>query len=291
MRLENVKSQYRRELEPIAQHREELHREIAELKQTRDLFLEEVTVLNARNEELAELNSRIERQHEQTASERPPKPPSKQNIISSPSLSSSVPSYNSSQSFDESREEAKFVKVTKADYVDATPATRAKFRLFKGGAGRDARTADLPTVPEKERSGPRNAFEHTFAQISVLRVARCDHCGDKMWGYQSRCSSMCYLDYTCFAYNQCFIDCSTSVHTRCAHAVQTSCKPPLYQTPDDSGIDVGPPRMTFMCLLAHSDMLFRTFPIRQRPHGAGPCRCSWARTLCACDCGEMYQRR
>lgn len=222
-RLDNLKNQYRRELEPLTREKEALQREVAELKQSRDMFLEEVTVLNARNEELAELNARSERQLDQTP-RPPPKPPGKSLPINSPSQSSSATSFTSSTGLDDSRDE--FIKVSKANLVETAPAARVKFRApWAKAQGKDASTsrqAELPTVPEKD-SKPRNAFEHTFQQISVLRVARCDHCGDKMWGSQLRCSH-----------------CSAAVHVRCAHALQTSCKPPAYQPPDQSTEDLGP---------------------------------------------------
>ncbi|KZW00267.1 RhoGAP-domain-containing protein [Exidia glandulosa HHB12029] len=229
-RLDTLKNKYRRELQPLTQQRQELQREIAELKQSRDLFLEETAVLNARNEELAELNASTERQLESTprAPERPPKPPSKQLPVNSPSQSSSATSFNSSGGFDDSRDEARYVKVTKADYVDANSTGARKFKWFPGkdansSSAYASRATDLPSVPEKDKPAPRNAFEHSFQQISVLRVARCDHCGDKMWGSQLRCSN-----------------CSIAVHTRCGHSVQTSCKPPQYQPPDETSMDMGP---------------------------------------------------
>ena len=79
------------------------------------------------------------------------------------------------------RDDARFVKVTKADYVDAS--TRKGFKW-------NAKKHPLPSVQERGAPAdkPRNNFEHSFQQISVLRVARCDHCNDKMWGSQLRCS-------------------------------------------------------------------------------------------------------
>ncbi|KAG8911677.1 hypothetical protein FRC00_006022, partial [Tulasnella sp. 408] len=68
-RFDNLKSQYKKDLEPLKQQREALIREINELKEARDIFLEETTALNARNEELAELNSQIQRQIEATLNE------------------------------------------------------------------------------------------------------------------------------------------------------------------------------------------------------------------------------
>jgi chromosome segregation ATPase len=60
-RLDTIKKQYQRDLIPLREERENLAREIAELKGVRDVFLEETTVLNARNEELAQLSAQYAR--------------------------------------------------------------------------------------------------------------------------------------------------------------------------------------------------------------------------------------
>ena len=57
VRLDTIKNQYQHELLPLTSQKEALLREIAELHTSRDAFLEETTVLNARNEELARLNA------------------------------------------------------------------------------------------------------------------------------------------------------------------------------------------------------------------------------------------
>ena len=220
--MEGLKSQYRRDLEPLTEQREALQREVAELKQTRDVFLEEVTALNARNEELVELNRDTERRLELlhgSPPERPPKVPTKgplgyNNGYGSPSLSGSP---SPSQSYtsgggsattassantiammvdDREREDTRFIKVVKADYLDAAQANARKG--FKWNNKKPSQQ-NLAAVQERGPGGvvalgsqpdkPRNNFEHSFQQISVLRVARCDHCNDKMWGSQLRCSS------------------------------------------------------------------------------------------------------
>ena len=84
MRLDNIKSQYQHDLVPLTQQREALQREIAELKAVRDVFLEETTTLNARNEELAQLSAQYTRKLEMT-----PETPQKQPI---PKTATSLPS-------------------------------------------------------------------------------------------------------------------------------------------------------------------------------------------------------
>ncbi|KAH7108287.1 RhoGAP-domain-containing protein [Auriculariales sp. MPI-PUGE-AT-0066] len=248
-RLESLKSQYRRELEPLNEEREVLRRELTELKQARDAFLEEVTALNARNEELAELNRGTERQLEMMRNatlERPPKVPQKAPYALNSSLTSASGSPSPSQSFMSSvgststistmgtmvdGDDARFGKLTKADYVgDASNAPKARGKGFGWNTKKPMPQHQLAMVQERgtvvngmgggsER--PRNNFEHTFQQISVLRVARCDYCNDKMWGSQLRCSN-----------------CSIAVHTRCVHMLQASCRPPQYQSEDN--FDTGP---------------------------------------------------
>ncbi|KAG6813638.1 hypothetical protein H0H92_008874 [Tricholoma furcatifolium] len=70
-RLDNIKHQYKRDLVPLTKEKEGLQREIVELKAVRDTFLEETTVLNARNEELAQLSAAYSRRME-TVPEVPP---------------------------------------------------------------------------------------------------------------------------------------------------------------------------------------------------------------------------
>jgi hypothetical protein len=60
-KLDKLKTKYQQELTPLIQQQEGLTREIAELKAVRDVFLEETTVLNARNEELAQLSAQYVR--------------------------------------------------------------------------------------------------------------------------------------------------------------------------------------------------------------------------------------
>src|SRR5882724_4692865 len=60
-RFDNLKSQYKRELQPLLQQRETLIREINELKEERNICLEETTALNAHNQEIVELNARATR--------------------------------------------------------------------------------------------------------------------------------------------------------------------------------------------------------------------------------------
>ena len=56
-----------------------------------------------------------------------------------------------------------------------------------GCAGILTYSKDPSSVAVADNKAPGRR-EHTFQQLSVLRFTRCDHCGDKMWGSQLRCS-------------------------------------------------------------------------------------------------------
>ena len=211
MRLDNIKKQYSHELVPLTQQREALVREIAELKEARDIFLEETAVLNARNEELAQLNAQYERRLDQVPSTPrhskekslpitqaiPPKqsfdtwkarqaPPM---VVTTSTTSTS----SSTTLFEEPMEiRTTIQRPSTANKVDDTPTTQRRLGLrWPGNKLKDTMTL-LPANGDGMKS--RKGVEHAFQQLSILRFARCDHCGDKMWGSQVRCSGMFLYD-------------------------------------------------------------------------------------------------
>lgn len=193
-RLDNIRNQYQKDLIPLTQQRETLTREIAELKAVRDVFLEETSVLNARNEELAQLSAVYTRRMD-TVHETPLKDDDNPNRASfdksrgqfhsttplAPSLSSSTS--GSSTIYDETID-PKFFRAPKTDVDLHTPA-KGKFMKWPGSKVKDV----VSPSPGMETSKGKAHLEHNFQQLSVLRFTRCDHCGDKMWGSQLRCTS------------------------------------------------------------------------------------------------------
>ena len=190
-RLDTIKSQYQRELIPLTEQKEALSREIAELKAVRDAFLEETTVLNARNEELAHLSAVYTRRAE-NATESPARAlqessrhssdntrsqPHYTNLVA-PSLSSSTS--GSSTIYDENLE-SRFIKPSKSDELHTPLKTKFKW------PGTKAKELVSPALNAESNKGKAH-FEHNFQQLSVLRFTRCDHCSDKMWGSQLRCT-------------------------------------------------------------------------------------------------------
>jgi regulator of replication initiation timing len=195
-RLENIRHEYQRELIPLHEQKETLKREISELKGVRDVFLEETTVLNARNEELAQLNAvyahRIEHaappetpsksSHESYETPRSQQSHSQPSPVVAPPLSASTSA--SSTIYDENQEPRLRAPRTEHEYM-TTPAKGNKFKW----PGMKKEMANSPASFSDTTKGKAH-IEHNFQQLSVLRFTRCDHCGDTLWGSQLRCAGM-----------------------------------------------------------------------------------------------------
>ncbi|CAG7850642.1 SubName: Full=Uncharacterized protein {ECO:0000313/EMBL:CCA68331.1} [Serendipita indica DSM 11827] len=242
-RFDNLKVKYRRDLEPLIAEREALEREINELKQAKELCLEETTSLTSRNEELSELNMAMTRQLEnlqttikaRSADRKASKPTPLPTLpsgtpqitpVSSTSTTSSAASLTSTSTYVEEER-----KGAKSDSEASN--TLRKFPWFKGkdpnSIGRDIASQlsklqqSLPGPPLPEKTKP--VVRHNFQQQSVLRFARCDYCGDKMWGTQLRCAN-----------------CSTACHTRCLALINTPCREASAPAQEEKDVvDISPP--------------------------------------------------
>ena len=185
MRFDNIKSQYKHALLPLTSQKETLLREIAELKASRDAFLEEATILNARNEELAQLSAQYIRRIDAGRPENGVTIDKRGDSLDKvrPNLSSSVAS--STVVHSEGTDDI-FIKISKPDISELPVPQPVKSTKFKWPGSRSQAPKDIPASHDANKTKRR---EHIFQQISMLRVSRCDHCGDKMWGSQLRCSS------------------------------------------------------------------------------------------------------
>lgn len=192
-RLDTIKKQYQRDLIPLKEERENLAREVAELKGVRDVFLEETTVLNARNEELAQLSAQYARRMVPIP-ETPPKPPQHSTPMRQQSQFLNTISPSASDDSHDTK-----LKVQRAE-VEAPTPSKGKFIKWPGSKVKESAVVPAPDNRQKA------TVAHNFQQLSVLRFTRCDHCADKMWGSQLRCTT-----------------CSISVHVRCVNLVQVSC--------------------------------------------------------------------
>ncbi|KAJ7262261.1 hypothetical protein B0H12DRAFT_1069284 [Mycena haematopus] len=212
-RLDTIKKQYQRDLIPLREERENLAREIVELKGVRDVFLEETTVLNARNEELAQLSAQYARRMvpipETPQKSQPATPMRSQSQQSSQQLLNTLtPSATGSSSASDDTHESR-LKVQ----VEAPTPSKGKVFKWPGSRTRELAREVVPTpattpAPEPRQNAPEPrqqqqqkapAHSHNFQQLSILRFTRCDHCADKMWGSQLRCTT-----------------CNISVHVSCS---------------------------------------------------------------------------
>ena len=164
----------------LTNERESLLREIAELRSAREIFLEETTMLNARNEELAQLNAYYMRRIEAAQSEFPTpvrerQSPERQRPALPPQPSHTVQSSIAASS-DESADSTKFAK-----------AQQKSTGVFKRRGNNKESTGFASAAQDGPIEKPR--LKHTFQHVSVLRFSKCDHCGEKLWGGQARCQS------------------------------------------------------------------------------------------------------
>lgn len=206
-RLDSLRRQYQRELIPLTEERETLSREIAELKAIRDMFLEETTALNARNEELAQLSHIYSRRLEAI-----PETPLKQGQVINPAIprssfekqknpghvpASSAPGLAPSLSASTSASSTTTIHEEHDRYMkpplkpDTDMHTPRKLKWI--GSSKPKTTVSPASIQEPQKN--KGHLEHNFQQISVLRFTRCDHCGEKLWGSQLRCSSRCFSSW------------------------------------------------------------------------------------------------
>jgi hypothetical protein len=207
-KLNNLKDKYRRELEPLDVEKQVLKREIGDLRDTRNLYLEESVALSAKNEELADLNTRLSKQTEamQDMINRHHRQPhlhsARQHISGSPSMSS----ITTSATLHELPEDMlKGIKAMKIEPLETAPAARRfKNKWYKSSKGPEIQhttsaSISKPLTGNIERVKARPSHdpglrEHVFQPHSILRFCKCEHCGDKMWGLQEyRCAgqSLC----------------------------------------------------------------------------------------------------
>jgi len=193
-RLDNLKVQYKGELVSLIDERESLFHEIAELQTARDVFLEETTMLNARNEELAQLNAHYMRRIEAISSES--SMPAQEKRLSErererqhpPVALQSSHTVNSSigASSDEGHDLGKYMK------SQQKPSSGdAHSRVFKWRGNNKDTNAAASAAHTQDGPNEKTWPGHTFQQVSVLRISKCDHCSEKLWGSQARCQGMC----------------------------------------------------------------------------------------------------
>lgn len=182
VRFDNLKTQYQGELVSLVQGKESLLRELAELKASRDTFLEETTALNARNEELAKLNAQYARRVQEASVFVPPPGPEIKTSMDKPR-----PPVHFASSSTTSLATADDSSSSSHTKTEAIPVAKPKVFKWPGSkAPKEASSTSLAS--QNTENGKGKALDHMFQQLNVLRFTRCDHCADKMWGSQYRCS-------------------------------------------------------------------------------------------------------
>ncbi|KAI0771795.1 hypothetical protein BC629DRAFT_1583291 [Irpex lacteus] len=202
VRFDNIKNQYQGELLPLTKEKEAIFREIAELKAMRDAVLAETAAISARNEALAQLNAQYANRADASASDQSHDSDKRDGSFDN-ATHPFITTSSSATAFSDESTEQRWVKPSKTDIPETQigNTVRGKFRWpGSKAAPSSGGTKEQYTVP------PESKPKHNFQQISVLRVARCDHCGDKMWGSQLRCNV-----------------CNVAVHTRCGGLVHLPC--------------------------------------------------------------------
>ncbi|KAF9071136.1 hypothetical protein BDP27DRAFT_1322828 [Rhodocollybia butyracea] len=268
-RLDNLKSQYQRELLPLTQQREALTREVMELRAARDTILEETTVLNARNEDLAQLNAQYSRRvalapsnsygqetpsknHSTTIMETPVRVESRnvqlQQQLTPQQLHQALVASFPAAEDPESR------KIPRIE--DTSTPTKGAAKVFgKWGSKKEVLASILQSGTEKGKAGH---LEHSFQPLSLLRFTRCDHCGDKMWGSQLRCAG-----------------CNISVHTRCVNQVHSVCSPQAHNPAGAPSMFGGPRRVPVIvekCIEAVETLAMDYEGIYRKTGGSGQSR-------------------
>lgn len=190
MRFDNIKNQYEGELLPLTKEKEAIFREIAELKAMRDAVLGETVAISARNEALAQLNAQYISIRTDAADSDQSHDSDKRDGFFENSQPFGTSTMSSTTAFSDESAEHRWVKPSKADVSDIQINNTIRPPKFRWPGSKaqpqTAGTKDLHIPPQETKM--KAHVEHNFQQISGLRVARCDHCGDKMWGSQLRCT-------------------------------------------------------------------------------------------------------
>ncbi|PWN48569.1 RhoGAP-domain-containing protein [Violaceomyces palustris] len=263
LRLDGVKSKYRKEIDELTQERDALLIEIEELKQSREVFQEEAQSLNAKNDELSAILNQLTRSVEMASQSQgalsalPGRGNSKEASrpagfgfgFGKPSRnigSPSMPSYQES-GYPADSVDTVLQKIAKPEKIEMAPVTK-KFKWMKpklSDASKvsahsthgPAQGAPNPPVPPKVSGAvtqappvqQRNAShdvvvrEHLFQPFNILRPTRCMACQKNMWGQSE---VRCAL-------------CAQVCHSKCLQSLPVSCNQP-YSRPDEPLEPQGP---------------------------------------------------
>ncbi|GAA5863704.1 hypothetical protein JCM3774_001219 [Rhodotorula dairenensis] len=233
LRLEAVKESHRVEISTLVEQRDDLVREIEELKRVRDAHAAEAEMLASRNADLIARNETAARSLDDshgsfakmsTPSGRLGEVRSHMSTLSTSSVGTAFSPSMTRPVAPTSRHGAVTIAEIEPTYRHATAETASRNKFWGKGKSK-SEASKQPTYqpgvaspPQDKSPGPslraatgteQAKRAHLFQQSSILRPVRCDYCGDKMWGLNEfRCSA-----------------CGSYAHAKCATFLQTSCAP------------------------------------------------------------------
>ncbi|GAA6006236.1 hypothetical protein JCM11491_002080 [Sporobolomyces phaffii] len=236
-RLETVKDVHRDEINGLVAQKDDLLREVAELRQIRDALFEENAALQMRNADLTEKHSEATRQYDTLQDQT-----SKLRLLSSsaatsangrpghahsPSSSSLLSNFTSTSGgggganagrsplatarvIGSPAELNDSFRFAKPEAVEASTRNKFKWGKGKSSSGTNEATKAMPPPPVPVAKSPILARQgntdqkHAFQPVSILRPVRCDYCGDKMWGLNEVRCGLCgsYAHAKCSSYLQ-----------------------------------------------------------------------------------------
>ncbi|KAK4704808.1 hypothetical protein P7C70_g1404, partial [Phenoliferia sp. Uapishka_3] len=210
-RLEAVKAKHRREIGTLVAERDALRQEIAELRQTREIFAEESTALNLQNSNLADLNAEAARQLD-LVREAAVQAHSQHNLLDAGKRSGHHQHSGSTSSVtlvQRTTANATKIPAFSPAYFDdgenqhrngrGDHEPRSVAKKFGWGKGKQEQvrphhnsgSSTSKALPSPRPNGTIEPAHrsHSFQQTSILRPVRCEFCSDKMWGLNEvRCT-------------------------------------------------------------------------------------------------------
>lgn len=213
-RLEAVKESHRAEISTLVAERDDLLREIEELKRMRDAHAAEAELLASRNAELSRLNETAARNLDDlrgplskvsTSSDRLGEGRGHVSTMSASSAATLFSPPPTRPTGSAARSGAVTIAEAQPAYrpTTAETASRNKFwsknKLKNDPSKQSTSQAGVASPPPDKSPGPSmrgaaaaaepSTRSHLFQPSSILRPVRCDYCGDKMWGLNEvRCS-------------------------------------------------------------------------------------------------------
>ncbi|OLL22476.1 putative Rho-type GTPase-activating protein 3 [Neolecta irregularis DAH-3] len=192
--LNNLKDAYKPKIAELIAQRDSLMEENVRLQRTRAQAIEEARFLNAKNLELADLNNELVRQIQESfkgSKRHIPKSQSQCTAASLPLSISTTAATITPSDLDRPRTQdtndenvisvSKVIDRRRSQEINTTAPKKFK---WKKGVAKGFNQLWNGIVLSKDL-----VKGHTFVESRFLRLTKCDHCGDKLWGLEVRCQS------------------------------------------------------------------------------------------------------